>query len=101
MNRVGEIDKVAFSTSGMPGGEVGPRHSDRSQGAWINYQMKLRGVTQEDIAANLAVSRQMVQRVAYGVKTSARVQKAIAEALGYAAWSELVARCTDCTGRAA
>jgi len=73
------------------GGEVFPRRVDRAQGAWIGYQLRLRGITQGDIALRVRVSQQMVQRVSYGVSTSARVQKAIAQALGLKTWSELLA----------
>jgi len=73
------------------GGDVHARRVDREQGAWINYRMKCSGIQQKDIAKRLGVSQQMVQRVAYGVGTSARVQKALAQALGHANWTELVA----------
>lgn len=63
------------------------------QGAWIGYQMRINGLTDQLIASTTGVSRQMVQRVRYGLKTSARVQKAIANALGYDSWSELAAVC--------
>jgi hypothetical protein len=66
-------------------------HADFNTGSWINYQMKLNGVTQKHVAAMAGVSRQMVQRVAYGVSTSAKVQRTIAQSLGYKSWSELVA----------
>lgn len=64
---------------------------DSSLGAWINYQMKLAGITQDQIAKTANVTRQMVQRVAYGASTSARVQKAIAMALGYKNWADMEA----------
>jgi hypothetical protein len=72
------------------GGEVRPRNADREQGAWLAYQMKLRGVTQQKIADDLHVTQQMIQRVAYGVTTSGRVQRALATALGYESWRDLV-----------
>jgi DNA-binding transcriptional regulator LsrR (DeoR family) len=70
--------------------EVAPRRGpEREQGAWICYQLRLIGLTQGDIAQELGVTRQMVQRVAYGLVTSARVQKGIAIALGYKNWADL------------
>lgn len=72
--------------------EIAPRRvPEREQGAWICYQLRLHDVTQDDIAKELNVTRQMVQRVSYGLVTSARVQKGIATALGYRTWSELTA----------
>lgn len=79
------------STLPMAGGETRARSADRLQGAWINYQMKLNGVTQQQIAKMAGVSQQMVQRVAYGASTSSRVQKAIAMALGYKNWADMEA----------
>jgi len=101
MKRSERIGKGAFSTPGMSGGEVGPRRANLEQGAWITYQLKRLGVSQRALGHSIGVSQQMVQRVAYGVSTSARVQKAIARALGYRTWAEVLARCTDCEGAAA
>ena len=61
------------------------------QGAWINYQCKRRQVKHEEIARSAGVSRQMVQQVIYGKRTSARIQKQIATSLGYDSWMELLA----------
>lgn len=72
------------------GGEVAPRRADREQGAWITYQMKVRGVTQQGLAQGLGVTQQMIQRVAYGVSTSHRVRQALAKALGFETWTDLV-----------
>lgn len=61
------------------------------QGAWINYQCKRHQVRHEEIAISAGVSRQMVQQVIYGKRTSARVMKIIAKALGYSSWNEMLA----------
>jgi transcriptional regulator with XRE-family HTH domain len=61
------------------------------QGAWICYRLKLAGSSQKELAGRIGVTQQMVQQVAYGLKTSQRVQKAIAESLGYSTWAELIA----------
>ena len=60
------------------------------QGIWLNYLLRTAGYSQKDIADKAGVSRQMVQKVLYGIKTSQRVQKAIAQALGYKTWSEVL-----------
>ena len=67
------------------------RPPDREQGAWICYQLKRCGLTQRDIAGQVGVRPQMVQRVSYGLTTSARAQRALAEALGYDGWNDLLA----------
>jgi len=75
----------------MVGGDVRIRKANRAQGAWIGYQFKLAGITQRQVAEKARVTPQMVQRVVCGAGTSARVQKAIAKALGFSAWNELLA----------
>jgi hypothetical protein len=75
------------------GGDVRIRRIDRVQGAWIGYQLKLRGITQMDIGRRAGVTDVMVNRVIYGVRTSARVQKIVAETLGFVSWQELRAAC--------
>ncbi len=62
---------------------------DAEQGAYIIYQMKRRHLTQNDIAATLNVSPEFVHMVIWGKKTSARVQKHLASALGYTSWIAL------------
>lgn len=60
------------------------------QGIWLNYLLRTAGYSQKDIADKAGVSRQMVQKVLYGIRTSRRVQVAIAEALGYKTWAEVL-----------
>jgi transcriptional regulator with XRE-family HTH domain len=78
-------------SSNMVGGDVRIRKANRAQGAWIGYQLKLAGVTQASIGERVKVSRVMVNRVIHGAASSARVQKAIAKALGFSTWNELLA----------
>lgn len=78
--------KRNFKSRKMPDRTTRP---DVEQGAWICYQLRLKGITEVGLAANLGVSQPMIHRVAYGMGTSARVQKGIAKALGYQNWSEL------------
>ncbi|HOX30891.1 MAG TPA: hypothetical protein PLB91_01095 [Spirochaetales bacterium] len=61
------------------------------QGAWIAYQMKLQGFTLVSMAECAGVTFQMVHAVIYGKRTSGRVQKAIAQALLFEGWNELLA----------
>jgi hypothetical protein len=72
-------------------GKSSTKKPNKEQGAWICYQIRRGGLTQEDIARRAAVSQQMVQRVIYGIGTSHKVQKAIVEALGFDSWSDLTA----------
>jgi predicted transcriptional regulator len=63
---------------------------DAEQGAYIMYRMRLRDLTQNDIAAALGISSEFVHMVIWGKKTSARVQKQIALSLGFSSWIELL-----------
>jgi len=64
---------------------------NREQAANIFFYMKKHNITQQDIAIMSGVCQQMVQQVIYGMKTSGRVQAAIAAALGFSSWSALTA----------
>ena len=66
------------------------REPNAEQGAWIGYQLRLKGLTQKDIAVAYGVSQQMVQRVAYGLSTSGRIQRALAKVLHYGSWKDLM-----------
>ena len=61
------------------------------QGAWIAYQMKLQGFTLVSMAEYSGVTFQMVHAVIYGKRTSGRVQQAIAKALLFDSWRDLLA----------
>lgn len=51
-----------------------------------------RGISQSSIAAKLGTSITIVNQVLLGRKTSAKVQQAIAEAIGLSSWSEIEER---------
>lgn len=61
-----------------------------AQGAWIAYQMKLQGFTLVSMAEYAGVTFQMIHAVIYGKRTSGRVQKAIAQALLFDTWNDLL-----------
>ena len=50
--------------------------------AYIAYLLKLKGLTQQDIANNLAISRQAVNRVISGSASSKRVRNWLETNLG-------------------
>lgn len=60
------------------------------QGIWLNYLLRTHGYSQQDVADRCGVSRYMVQKVLYGLRTSHKVQKAVAEILGYSSWQEVL-----------
>ena len=65
---------------------------DRRQGAWIGYQLKLADITHKDIAKRVGVHPVSVTQVIHGIRTSAKIQKEVALALGYDTWSDLLSR---------
>lgn len=51
-----------------------------------------RGISQTSIANRIGVSMEMVNQVLMGKKTSAKVQQAVAEALGLPSWGKVEER---------
>jgi hypothetical protein len=64
-------------------------HPTSSEGCWIKYQLILRNIKLEDVAQKAHRSVSMVSRVVCGVKKSERVEKALAEMLGYPSYKYL------------
>jgi hypothetical protein len=71
------------------------------EGAWIKYQLDLRNVKLEAVAGKANRSVSMVSRVICGIKNSARVEKALAELLGYPSFEALMAAALHSKGGAA
>jgi ribosomal protein L31E len=53
------------------------------EGCWIKYQLDLRNIKLEDVAKKAHRSISMVSQVICGVKKSEKVEKVLAEMLGY------------------
>lgn len=51
-----------------------------------------RGISQTRLAKDIGVSMEMVNQVLMGKRTSAKVQKAIAHAIGLTSWAEVEER---------
>jgi hypothetical protein len=60
------------------------------EGCWIKYQLDLRNIKLEDVAKKAHRSVSMVSQVITGVKNSEAVGLALARALGYAAYRDLM-----------
>lgn len=60
-------------------------------GGWIKYQLALINVSQTDIAEKFGVRDTSVWAVIHGRRTSARIQQAIADALGLPDWQTVLA----------
>jgi hypothetical protein len=71
------------------------------EGAWIKYQLDLRNIKLKMVAEKANRSTSMVSHVICGNKNSARVEKALAEMLGYPSFSALKAAGRHSKGGAA
>ena len=62
----------------------------REEGMYIQYQLKLKGYTYAEIAAELDCSRSAVQKVVTGQAHSRRIEKEVASVLGYESWNTML-----------
>lgn len=62
----------------------------REQGLYIQYRLRLAGHTCASIARELDCGRAAVQGVVSGACHSKRIEKVIADILGYKSWNSLV-----------
>jgi transcriptional regulator with XRE-family HTH domain len=60
------------------------------KGCWIKYQLDLRKITQETVAARAGVTSRMVSHFICGRKNSEKVRKALAEVLNYPSFDALL-----------
>jgi transcriptional regulator with XRE-family HTH domain len=61
------------------------------KGCWIKYQLDLRKITQETVAARAGVTSRMVSHFICGRKNSERVRQALAEVLDFPSFDALIA----------
>lgn len=60
------------------------------EGMYIQYQLKLKGYTYAEIAAELDCSRSAVMQVVTGQAHSRRIEKEVASVLGYESWNTML-----------
>lgn len=61
------------------------------EGLWIDYQLRLAGLRQTDIAVGAGVSLSLVTQFLKGKKNSERTKGVLCAALGYDSWDSLIA----------
>jgi len=61
------------------------------KGCYINYMLRVRSITQEEVAQKASVTQQTVSQFLRGVKNSEKVKKAIAEVLGFPNFEAVIA----------
>ncbi|GHV76483.1 hypothetical protein AGMMS49942_13040 [Spirochaetia bacterium] len=61
------------------------------EGMWINYQLRLRGVTHQKLADQLGLKRESVTKIVTGARHSTKVETALYQALGYPSFEAMIA----------
>jgi hypothetical protein len=61
------------------------------EGLWINYQLRLRGITHQKLGDRLGIRRDTVTKVIRGTRRSARVEEALPQTLGYPSFEAMIA----------
>jgi transcriptional regulator with XRE-family HTH domain len=70
--------------------------SVRELGNWIGYQLRRRGIRQHSIARKIGISRESITQAIWGRRHSEAARAAIANALGYENWDELINNQRSC-----
>lgn len=61
------------------------------KGKWVGYQLKLRGITHQEVSVRAGCSRQTVTNVLAGRTSSSKVYIVLCDILGYSSLVELLA----------
>ena len=61
------------------------------EGLWVNYQLKLRGITHQNLADQLGVRRDTVTKIIRGTGRSARIEEALYKTLDFPSFEALIA----------
>jgi len=61
------------------------------EGLWIIFQLRLKGITQAEIASRLGVRAPTVNQILRGVRRSARIETALYQTLGYPSFEAMIA----------
>jgi len=61
------------------------------EGMWINYQLRLRGITHQKLADQLGVKRESVTKIVTGARHSTRIEDALYQTLGYPSFEAMIA----------
>jgi transcriptional regulator with XRE-family HTH domain len=61
------------------------------KGCYINYMLRVRGITQATVAARAGCNNRMVSDFLRGRKNSEKVKKALVDVLGFESFEKLIA----------
>jgi hypothetical protein len=62
-----------------------------NEGLWIIYQLRLRGISQVDMAAKLGVNPRTVNQILRGIRHSTRIEDTLYQTLGYPSFESMIA----------
>ena len=61
------------------------------EGLWIIYQLRLKGISQKDMAAKLGLKPETVNNILRGHRHSTRIEDALYQTLGYPSFEAMIA----------
>jgi CRP-like cAMP-binding protein len=61
------------------------------EGMWVSYQLRLRGITHQNIADRLGVNRRTVTTILTGRGHSTRIEDTLYQTLGYPSFEAMIA----------
>jgi transcriptional regulator with XRE-family HTH domain len=61
------------------------------EGLWINYQLRLRGITHQKLADKLGIRRETVTKIIRGIRHSTRIEDTLYQTLGYPSFEAMIA----------
>jgi len=79
-------EKLSKSNRKIVGIRIKPK-----EGMWINYQLRLRGITHQKLADQLGLKRESVTKIITGGRHSTRVENALYKTLGYSSFEAMIA----------
>jgi CRP-like cAMP-binding protein len=65
------------------------------EGLWINYQLRLRGITHQKLADQLGIRRETVTQIIRGVRHSTLIEDTLYQTLGYPTFEAMIAAARD------
>ena len=60
------------------------------EGLWINYRLRLMGITHQNLADRLGVRRDTVTQIIRGIRHSTRIEDALYQTLGYSTFEDMI-----------
>jgi transcriptional regulator with XRE-family HTH domain len=62
-----------------------------NEGLWIIYQLRLKGISQTALAAQLGIKMSTVNQILRGTRHSTRIENALYQTLGFSSFEAMIA----------